>query len=1153
MKVSGKVGAVALVAVVEFFAAVVGGSGAFMPGALAAPAEDPFVEAVPLAGSKRLDRSLVRRTDNADGTIDFDLRGAFAAGADKVRITSRRFPVEEYRGRDFAIVGEWSCALGNPAMLESRPSGQRENGKYWSKPDGPRAVGPERRHNQGCAGIPDDLKTLFVNFDFTSPGEGPVRFYGYKYGHADILVSDVEDAAKPKLLFKASFEDTASADTSSGKSEPLASAGIEFAEGRKGRAARLSKAARSSLVYAADGNIDWRRGTVAFWVKREFDASNPGLGVDGKGLYHPFFALASEGSVKARARAPERGDASLWLGWAGQFLSFKRGDLALDKVVRGIPYLTRLGSRDWCHYVVTWDAFGERVYLDGRNILGGVGDNANPYIRVSHMADRLLFAPEAHRKLGSLFVGSGPGGCLDGLIDEFRVYSAPMDADEVLRLYDEDCGADKKDWNGWITPWKAEAPLPANAAIAAGAPPGAGVPVGMELLEEVSPAALAKGGDANRFRSAGEWKAGTFDGLEYLETGTGMNDRYAIRFTVPTDVPLWVFEVTFPDDVTRSADISVQNARGSHDNYSFNHGYETGIEHPHTGKNIVQRFLYWTTDFDREKPQADLAFVVMSTWRGEPAAVSKVRLFSVKSGRLPDAKIVDAAPVAGRHRSFALRFEDPAVMYDFGVGQGTTASARLEFDRLAAYMKFTGADTLMYPAVWYQGSIGDGYMPRNHAPHYLKEMCARFERDGLSLVPTINQQWFTDFRDPKDVKSLYDGSLHRTPISILDTGLPNMGGWHYTPTYYNISHPAVQKRLVEEFDRIVAECAEFRSFKGVAIDLFNQINVMWWGSDTAGYNDYSIEMFRRAKKVAVPKFEGAFRGKDYAKWLRANAWEAWLDWRCDVVTRFYANLAGRLAARRPDLTLYVAAYSRQRGKDGVAFRGDIDDPDLVSKMLRECGIDGDKLSRIPNLSLGIQSTASFARDELRRDSSIPEDRKAKTRDLPEAPNFYSEARKTAYPFALFSDSYYETAVGAPADGKGGARKGDGRLSGGWLEGEFAWRVSHINAAGREALRPFAKALKDGDMLSFAKGAFLISVNGMEDVLVPWMREFRKLPAVQFRDAKGSWPEAVKVRVAEVDGRRYAYAVNTGFEPVEVDLGKRLGKIRLDSYELRCLR
>ena len=45
---------------------------------------------------------------------------------------------------------------------------------------------------------------------------------------------------------------------------------------------------------------------------------------------------------------------------------------------------------------------------------------------------------------------------------------------------------------------------------------------------------------------------------------------------------------------------------------------------------------------------------------------------------------------------------------------------------------------------------------------------------------------------------------------------------------------------------------------------------------------------------------------------------------------------------------------------------------------------------------------------------------------------------------------------------------------------------------------------------------------------------------------------MKVRTAEVDGRRHAYAVNTGFEPVAVDLG-RFGKLRLDSYELRCLR
>ena len=40
--------------------------------------------------------------------------------------------------------------------------------------------------------------------------------------------------------------------------------------------------------------------------------------------------------------------------------------------------------------------------------------------------------------------------------------------------------------------------------------------------------------------------------------------------------------------------------------------------------------------------------------------------------------------------------------------------------------------------------------------------------------------------------------------------------------------------------------------------------------------------------------------------------------------------------------------------------------------------------------------------------------------------------------------------------------------------------------------------------------------------------------------------------SQIDGSRHAYVVNTGFEPVEVDLG-RFGKLRLDSYELRYLR
>lgn len=47
------------------------------------------------------------------------------------------------------------------------------------------------------------------------------------------------------------------------------------------------------------------------------------------------------------------------------------------------------------------------------------------------------------------------------------------------------------------------------------------------------------------------------------------------------------------------------------------------------------------------------------------------------------------------------------------------------------------------------------------------------------------------------------------------------------------------------------------------------------------------------------------RGRAYAAWLRANAWDDWLQWRCDVVTDFYVKEARKLAARRPDLKLWL--------------------------------------------------------------------------------------------------------------------------------------------------------------------------------------------------------------------------------------------------------
>ena len=201
------------------------------------------------------------------------------------------------------------------------------------------------------------------------------------------------------------------------------------------------------------------------------------------------------------------------------------------------------------------------------------------------------------------------------------------------------------------------------------------------------------------------------------------------------------------------------------------------------------------------------------------------------------------------------------------------------------------------------------------------------------------------------------------------------------------------------------------------------------------------------------------------------------------------------------------------------------------------------------------------RDELRATKGVPEEDLAFVRDIPETPGAYAPARETDFPLAVLHDSYYETAVGAPPGT--GRKSGDGRLRAPWLV-EPAWRVTAFNASGREALRPYAKALEHGDLLAFAKGGFLLGTLGTEDVLAPFMRAFRALPAVAFEDEPlPGLPPSARFRSATVGATRWYYALNAGSGPCRVApppglldavTGEPLpAEIELDAYELRALR
>ncbi len=120
----------------------------------------------------------------------------------------------------------------------------------------------------------------------------------------------------------------------------------------------------------------------------------------------------------------------------------------------------------------------------------------------------------------------------------------------------------------------------------------------------------------------------------------------------------------------------------------------------------------------------------------------------------------------------------------------------------------------------------------------------------------------------------------------------------------------------------------------------------------------------------------------------------------------------------------------------------------------------------------------------------------------------------------------------------------------------------MNPSGRDALRAYALPMRYTDVLAHSKGGFLVGTYGTEDVLVPWMRAFRALPAVKMSDCGGN--AFVKIRTASFRGKTYFYVLNTDNGPRSITFDFPEGTVdlisnknfhgattlKLEAYELR---
>ena len=921
----------------------------------------------------------------------------------------------------------------------------------------------------------------------------------------------------PHLVFGASLDGTAVAETAAGDPNPMLAKRLEWASGRipGTKALRMRAGAWPDvapvLAFHAAGNLPRDCGTIMLWTKREWDFQAPAQ------PWRTLFATPMPNGV-----GPGRvGSGALWFWWWGERLRADQSP-ANDRFCQWeMPPL----DGDWHHVAFTWRPGKTDLFFDGV-LRSGVSDAWSP------IREALGSAAIDRSAIDRFYVGcSDATAPADSLVSDFRIYDGPLSETEIRNCFERglmQSGMPGRG-DGRMSPDAAANALHAFSAsghvrpLFPGEAPGTIAPEALRLVAEVRPPECAKGEKPDGFRSVGPLREGSLGGETYLEAGPSKGDRFAVRLGLDPSVPLHLVEIDVPDDVERTEDLILQPCTGD-TGYAMQTGLLLGGEYPNSGRMLTHRVLYWSE-------AGDAALVAMTARPGAPAAVAAVRAFAVKDAVLPAA----VAPKGGltERRHIALYYEDPALNLEFGLKARTAASAEgfaEEVSRLGAMMRFAGADTLFYPGAWYQGLMDEKYNPRCHAPRYRETIYEAFDASGLGFAPTVNLNNMPVPEGLVTLETMTNGALHASPIAIHDTGKPNPGGWHNTPPNFNVFHPDVQLYAEKIFDALVTEGAPHPSFRGICLHLTKHC-LLWWGDETSGYNDYAIEAFCRDSGQKPPyanepaASRPALRGAAYATWLRGDSalWESWIQWRCNQVTVFYSRLASRLASVRPDARLFLNSFVPADINHPDFLR-----PDYLELANRRCGLDGPALTAaIPNLALMQTAVPAdyrwsegwcYSSGDKARIAAVRE----KQRRLDAEEGFWSLLHGAAFPCANQHDRYWETAIGS----------GSASLSGDWMK-ECRWRVSTLDPAGDNALRHFLLPFRYDDVLCLSKGGFLVGTIGLEPRLAPFARAFRALPAVPMKEFFREG--AVVARKAEADGRTYGYVVNTDAASATVDV------------------
>ncbi|MFA5687537.1 MAG: LamG-like jellyroll fold domain-containing protein [Kiritimatiellales bacterium] len=901
------------------------------------------------------------------------------------------------------IPGEWvhiACLWNYKEGLQIYVNGEkvRENPKTWTpRKNGQIHIGRSVtwRGEHYARGVIDDVKVY--NRPLTAQ-EVKTEFAGQlKTARAPLQEKTVQDEV-PKRLFKLSFLTGNEADESAGASRPLTIQNIKAAPGLIGNGAQLDK--NSQLDFSGKDNISSRKGSVAMWIKLNWEPEGNGwhisrAGADAEGERHTVFT-AEAGSQRLRFLLSN----FIRLKWSSGNDIYASGNRQIMKDT-------------WHHYVITWDSDSglARVYLDGK------------FLCVSSIFEPL-------RKPITKFSFAE----IDGVLDEVSIYNYALSHADVMKIYYQEAGLniDLLDYaafagkdnsirlkfiNGgdqqvdtsfqmMIHPAGSsaiqteeipvtldagkECVIPVNVA-----PPVAGL-YRLNLLNssgrqirsyeivaiDQSPAQLARPplapGEAaamtlieqidctadigpEKYRDDGHVSVQYKTVGAYREALNEAFSGFAYRMEPLKNPgrPHWL-EIYYPDDAARTFMVAVFQEKDGHVSAQGldTVGIISGGDHLLSGTMQMKRLLFWP-----DSTNIMVGCYNYHKYEGQNGpALAEIRLYE-NAGPLPERQVELAGGLP--RRTIGLWDEDPSMggtewfnlvsQYD---------QVRLnnfwetKWNRTIDYLNYSGQNLWHMLVTSYEGdtalnsnqiSASWRMSSRGWIPGWADLGALMLNRNGTVFYAALNSQTtYKGGKMPGAIAKLIPEEYLRTKNTmeeIISGDNPLIvdciAADDYFADNYDPLNPVVQKAFETQVRLYAEKFGQYSNFGGVNFLPSNHDNRgrPYFADLQQGYSDYNIQRFEADTGINVD-VDASLRRRFSARydWLMQNAREEWINWRCKKFREFYKHLAGIIRSYNPDAKLLISLA----GYNGAFAMENRDWPlsdDGLNRYWKECGID----------------------------------------------------------------------------------------------------------------------------------------------------------------------------------------------------------------------